>query len=111
MLRARLSPMLGQVLPRLLEVAQQPGKLARGIGGTLLLSLSHIFCLAACVAAFGRSVPIARIGVVYLIGSGIGSIMPTPAASARWKRRWPPGSRPRACRVRPRQARCCCSRC
>ena len=32
MLRARLSPMLGQVLPRLLEVAQQPGKLARGIG-------------------------------------------------------------------------------
>ena len=40
MLRARLSPMLGQVLPRLLEVAQQPGKLAQGIGGTLLLSLS-----------------------------------------------------------------------
>ena len=87
MLRARLSPMLGQVLPRLLEVAQQPGKLARGIGGTLLLSLSYIFCLAACVAAFGRSVPIAKIGVVYLTGSAISSIVPTPAASARWKRR------------------------
>ena len=77
-LRARLSPMLGQVLPRLLEVAQQPGKLARGIGGTLLLSLSYIFCLAACVAAFGRSAPIARIGVVYLTGSAISSIVPTP---------------------------------
>jgi glycosyltransferase 2 family protein len=58
MLRARLSPMLGQVLPRLLEVAQHPRKLARGIGGTLLLSLSYIFCLATCVAAFSRSVPI-----------------------------------------------------
>jgi glycosyltransferase 2 family protein len=78
MLRARLSPMLGQVLPRLLEVVQQPGKLARGIGGTLLLSLFYIFCLAACVAAFSRSVPIAKIGVVYLTGSAIGSIMPTP---------------------------------
>ncbi len=77
-LRARLSPMLGQVLPRLLEVAQQPGKLAQGVGGTLLLSLSYIFCLAACVAAFGRSVPIAKIGVVYLTGSAISSIVPTP---------------------------------
>ncbi len=77
-LRARLSPMLGQVLPQLLDVAQHPRKLARGIGGALLLSLCYILCLAACVAAFGRSVPIAKIGVVYLTGSAIGSIVPTP---------------------------------
>ena len=38
LLRARVAPMLGQVLPRLLEVAQQPRKLAEGIGGALLLS-------------------------------------------------------------------------
>ncbi len=63
-LRARVSPMAGQVLPRLLEVAQHPRKLVRGIGGSLLLSLSYILCLAACVAAFGRSVPIASIAVV-----------------------------------------------
>ena len=78
MLRARLSPMLGQVLPRLLEVAQHPAKLAQGIGGTLLLSFCYILCLAACVAAFSRSVPIAKIGLVYLTGSAIGSIIPTP---------------------------------
>ena len=77
-LRARVSPTLGQVLPRLLDVAQQPVKLALGIGGALLLSLSYILCLAACVAAFGRSVPIASIAVVYLTGSAIGSILPTP---------------------------------
>ena len=40
---------LGQVLPRLLEVAQQPRKLAEGIGGALLLSLATSCCLAACV--------------------------------------------------------------
>ena len=78
MVRARLSPTFGQVLPRLLEVAQHPRKLAEGIGGALLLSLTYILCLAACVAAFGRSVPFAKIGFVYLTGSALGSIIPTP---------------------------------
>ncbi len=78
MVRARLSPTFGQVLPRLLEVAQHPRKLAEGIGGVLLLSLTYILCLNACVAAFGGSVPIAKIGFVYLTGSAIGSIIPTP---------------------------------
>jgi uncharacterized membrane protein YbhN (UPF0104 family) len=77
-LRARVSPIFGQVLPRLLEVAQHPRKLALGIGGALVLSLSYILCLAVCVAAFGRPVPIASIAVVYLTGSAIGSILPTP---------------------------------
>ena len=77
-LRARVSPIFGQVLPQLLEVAQHPRKLALGIGGALLLSLSYILCLAVCVAAFGGSVPIASIAVVYLTGSAIGSILPTP---------------------------------
>ncbi len=78
LVRARLSPTFGQVLPRLLEVAQHPRKLAQGIGGALLLSLAYILCLASCVAAFGGSVPVAKIGFVYLTGSAIGSIIPTP---------------------------------
>jgi uncharacterized membrane protein YbhN (UPF0104 family)/tRNA A-37 threonylcarbamoyl transferase component Bud32 len=78
MVRARLSPTFGQVVPRLVEVAQRPAKLAEGIGGALLLSISYIFCLATCVAAFGDSVPIAKIGFVYLTGSALGSIIPTP---------------------------------
>jgi glycosyltransferase 2 family protein len=78
LLRARLAPALSQVLPRLLEVAQQPRKLAEGVGGTLLLSLAYIGCLAACVQAFHGSVAIASIAVVYLTGSAIGSIIPTP---------------------------------
>ena len=77
-LRARVSPTFGQVLPRLLEVPQRPRKLAEGIGGALLLSFAYIFCLAACVAAFDRSVPIASIAVVYLTGSALGSLIPTP---------------------------------
>jgi glycosyltransferase 2 family protein len=78
LLQARVAPIFSQVLPRLLEVAQHPRKLALGIGGALLLDLAYILCLAACVAAFGRSVPIASIAVVYLTGSAIGSVIPTP---------------------------------
>jgi uncharacterized membrane protein YbhN (UPF0104 family)/tRNA A-37 threonylcarbamoyl transferase component Bud32 len=78
MVRARVSPTFGQVLPRLLEVAQDPRKLIEGVGGALLLSLAYIACLATCVAAFGGSVPIVKIGVVYLTGSALGSIIPTP---------------------------------
>ena len=78
LLRARVAPTFNQVLPQLVEVAQRPQKLVQGLGGALLLSLSYILCLAACVAAFGRSVPIASIGVVYLTGSAIGSLLPTP---------------------------------
>jgi uncharacterized membrane protein YbhN (UPF0104 family) len=78
LVRARLSPTFGQVLPRLVEIAQRPTKLAEGIGGALLLSIAYIFCLATCVAASGGSVPIAKIGFVYLTGSALGSIIPTP---------------------------------
>jgi uncharacterized membrane protein YbhN (UPF0104 family)/tRNA A-37 threonylcarbamoyl transferase component Bud32 len=78
LVRARVSPTFNQVLPRLVEVAQDPRKLIEGVGGALLLSLAYIACLATCVAAFGGSVPIAKIGVVYLTGSALGSIIPTP---------------------------------
>jgi uncharacterized membrane protein YbhN (UPF0104 family) len=78
LLRARVAPTLGQVLPRLLEVAQQPRKLIEGIGGALLLSVTYILCLSACVQAFHGSVAIAGIAVVYLTGSALGSIVPTP---------------------------------
>jgi uncharacterized membrane protein YbhN (UPF0104 family) len=78
MVRARLSPTFGQVMPRLIEIAQQPRKLSQAFGGALLLNFSYILCLAACVSAFGSSVSLAKIGVVYLTGVALGSIIPTP---------------------------------
>jgi len=76
--RARVAPAFGQVLPRLILVAQQPRKLGEGIGGALLLSASYIACLDACVRAFGGSASLASVAVVYLAGSSLGSIIPTP---------------------------------
>jgi uncharacterized membrane protein YbhN (UPF0104 family)/tRNA A-37 threonylcarbamoyl transferase component Bud32 len=78
MVRARLSPTFGQVSTRLVEIAQTPRKLAAALGGALSLNVAYILCLAACVAAFGGTVPLAKIGVVYLTGVALGSIIPTP---------------------------------
>jgi uncharacterized membrane protein YbhN (UPF0104 family) len=78
LLRARLAPVLGQVLPRLLAVTQQPRKLAEGIGGALLLTAAYILCLDACIRALGGSIPLASAAVVYLTGAALGSAVPTP---------------------------------
>ena len=78
LLRARLAPALGQVLPRLLEVLQQPRKLAEGIGGALMLTACYILCLDACVRALGGSLSLTSAAVVYLTGSALGSVVPTP---------------------------------
>jgi len=78
LLRARVTPALSQVLPRLLKMAQHPGKIAQGVGGTLLLSVAYILCLDVCIRAVGGSVPITSVAVVYLTGSALGSLVPTP---------------------------------
>jgi uncharacterized membrane protein YbhN (UPF0104 family) len=78
LLLSRLTSTLGQVIPRLLDLAQQPMKLLQGIGGTLLVDAAYISCLAVSVRAFGGSLPFATVAVVYLTGSAIGSAVPTP---------------------------------
>jgi glycosyltransferase 2 family protein len=78
LVRARLAPALGQVIPRLLDIAQHPTKLATGIGGALLLTAAYILCLDASVRALGGALPLASVAVVYLTGSAIGSAVPTP---------------------------------
>jgi len=78
LLRARLVPTLEQVLPRLLDVAQNPRKVAAGLGGALALTVAYVLCLAACVRALGGALPITSVAVVYLTGSALGSAAPTP---------------------------------
>jgi uncharacterized membrane protein YbhN (UPF0104 family)/tRNA A-37 threonylcarbamoyl transferase component Bud32 len=78
-LLSRLASAAGQVVPRLLDVVQRPVKLAQGVGGTLVVTLSYILCLAASVQALGgQAPPLASIAVVFLTGSAVGSLVPTP---------------------------------
>ncbi len=74
----RIRPLLREVIPRLITVAQRPTKLLEGIGGILLLNLGYIITLIACVRAFDGDLNVAAIAVVYLAGATIGQAAPTP---------------------------------
>ena len=79
LLFSRVGPVASQVIPRLVDVAQRPAKLIQGVGGTVLITLAYILCLAASVRAVGdANVPLASIAVVYLAGNAAGSFIPTP---------------------------------
>ena len=74
----RIRPMIEQVIPRLVTVAQRPAKLVEGFGGILLLNLAYCACLVASVRAFSDDLTIAAISFVYLAGSTLGQAAPTP---------------------------------
>jgi uncharacterized membrane protein YbhN (UPF0104 family)/tRNA A-37 threonylcarbamoyl transferase component Bud32/drug/metabolite transporter (DMT)-like permease len=78
LVRSRLVPTLGQVIPRLLDIAQRPLKLAEGIGGATLVTLGYILCLEVSVRAVGAHAQFAAVAVVFLTGQAIGSVVPTP---------------------------------
>lgn len=74
----RVRPTLKEVVPRLVTVVQRPIKLLEGIGGILLLNAAFIGVLYACVLAFGGSLSLAVVAVVYLAGATLGQAAPTP---------------------------------
>jgi uncharacterized membrane protein YbhN (UPF0104 family)/tRNA A-37 threonylcarbamoyl transferase component Bud32 len=78
LVRSRVAPALGQVIPRLLDIAQRPAKLAEGIGGALLLTFGYIVCLEVSVLAVGSHAQFFAVGVVYLTGSAVSSVVPLP---------------------------------
>jgi glycosyltransferase 2 family protein len=75
----RVRPILVEVGPRLLTVAQRPWKIVEGVGGILLLNTAFALCMIACVEAFGAgSANFPAIALVYLAGSTLGQAAPTP---------------------------------
>ena len=74
----RVKPVLSQVIPRFTSLANQPLKLASGIGGVILINVAYIGALYSAVRAFTPNVSIAAVAVVYLAGSVIGQAAPTP---------------------------------
>jgi uncharacterized membrane protein YbhN (UPF0104 family) len=78
-LLSRVASAADQIIPRLLDVAQRPAKLAEGVGGALLLSSAYILCLAASVKALGGVTPsLASLAVIFLTSNAVASLVPTP---------------------------------
>lgn len=77
----RLKPFFEGTLPRLLDVAQNPQKLAIGLGGTILLSLMNALCLWASILAIDPHAHISypTTAVVFLTAQAVGSVIPVPS--------------------------------
>ncbi|MEU4093835.1 lysylphosphatidylglycerol synthase domain-containing protein [Streptomyces sp. NPDC026673] len=75
---SRVRALFAGVVPRMLDVLQQPVKVTTGIGGTLLLTLAFVLCLDASIRTFHGEVNFAAIAVVFLAGNALGSAAPTP---------------------------------
>ncbi|NRQ34066.1 flippase-like domain-containing protein [Nonomuraea sp. NN258] len=78
MITKRLRSLFSNVLPRLLDVLQSPRKMIEGSVGTLMITLSFVACLDACVAAFGHDISFTAVAVVFMTANAIGSAAPTP---------------------------------
>jgi glycosyltransferase 2 family protein len=78
LITSRMRSLFSGVVPRLLDVLQSPKKIITGLGGTLLLTASFVLCLDASIRAFGGSLSLASVAVVFLTGNALGSAAPTP---------------------------------
>jgi len=67
-----------QTWPRLAQVLSQPWRLALGIGGNLLLTIAYVGAFDATLRAFGQSMPLIDVTVLFLLGNAVGAIFPTP---------------------------------
>jgi uncharacterized protein (TIRG00374 family) len=74
----RVRSLFAGVVPRMLDVVQEPKKLLTGIGGMLLMTLAFVMCLDASLRAFGEDLSYPTIAVVYLTANALGSAAPTP---------------------------------
>jgi uncharacterized protein (TIRG00374 family) len=70
--------MFARVVPRFLDVLQDPNKIGTGFGGMLLLTAAFVVCLDCSIRAFGGSLEWSAVAVVFLTGNALGSAAPTP---------------------------------
>jgi uncharacterized protein (TIRG00374 family) len=71
-------PTLEQVWPRLSQMLGQPARLALGLGGNVVMSLGYVLAFDAALTAFGQSLRLIDVAVVYLVGNALGALVPTP---------------------------------
>lgn len=75
---SKIEPTYRQVWPRLVWIMSNPKRLAVGVGGTLLLSLSYVMAFGASLWAFGYTLPFSVLAITYLASNTVGSVVPSP---------------------------------
>ena len=74
----RVMPTLRQTWPRLVEVVGQPGRLLLGIGGNVMITMGYVLAFGAALLGLGQHASLVQIAIVYLAGTTLGALVPTP---------------------------------
>ncbi|WP_158277193.1 lysylphosphatidylglycerol synthase transmembrane domain-containing protein [Serinibacter arcticus] len=75
---AKITPTLKQIWPRLVWVVGQPARLLMGLLGNVIMTVGYIAAFGLTLHAFGASVPLTTLAIVYLVSNTAGSAVPTP---------------------------------
>lgn len=73
-----LVPILRRAGQGMGAVLRRPRKVARLLGGTLVVTSSYLVSLYLSTRAFGGGLPFATVGAVFLVGAAVASAAPTP---------------------------------
>ena len=78
MLAARLLPAVKRAAHGIAETARHPVNLLELFGGSAAITLGYLLALEVSVLAFGRGPSFTSVALVYLVGSVVSSVAPTP---------------------------------
>lgn len=75
---ARTVPLWRQTWPRLVQLLGQPRRFAVAIVGNLIMTVGYLGAFQASLAAFGETLPLIDLALIYLLGNTAGALVPTP---------------------------------
>lgn len=78
LLTSQLLPALKRAGHGVAETARHPMNLFELFGGSVAITMGYILALQVSVLAFGEGPPFSSVALVYLVGSVIASVAPTP---------------------------------
>jgi undecaprenyl-diphosphatase len=74
----RILPIARKSVSGVAKVAVNPVKMLSLFGGSLLITMSYVFALWYSIAAFGGGIGFVAVTAVYLAGSALAQVAPTP---------------------------------
>lgn len=74
----RLGPVWRQTWPRLVQMLGQPKRFALAVAGNLVVTLSYLGAFWASLQAFGQSLSLIDLALIYLVANAAGAVVPSP---------------------------------
>ncbi|MDO5025285.1 MAG: lysylphosphatidylglycerol synthase transmembrane domain-containing protein [Trueperella sp.] len=74
----KAQPTIEQVWPRLVWLSTHPRRIAYGLLGSVVMTVSFIACFGLALYSLGYTLPVTTLAFTYLISNSLGSVVPSP---------------------------------